>query len=130
LEGDKRLVLSLPVGIQAGLFLWVLRLRNVVDEIWLVDVDKAEVVNVVNPLVFRGGKVRGRVSVDYLGERCQLPPPNELGGLSLKASRMLKKVLRDDRPIDIGPCSDVYRAPARCYITSLRQCFSPSERGY
>ena len=36
-------------------------------------------------------------------------PPNELGGLSLKVSRMLKKVLRDDRPVDVGPCSDVYR---------------------
>ena len=74
LEGDKRLVLALPLGAQASLFSWVLRLRNVVDEIWLVDVDKAEVVKVVDPGAFRGGKMRGRVSVDYLCERYELRP--------------------------------------------------------
>lgn len=40
--------------------------------------------------------------------KCQLPP-NELGGLSLKVSSVLKKVLRGDGPFDVGPCSDVDR---------------------
>ena len=74
LEGEKRLVLSLPVRVQAALFPWVLRLRNVVDEIWLVDAVREVVVNVIDPGVFRGGKVRGRVSVDYLSERYVLQP--------------------------------------------------------
>ena len=36
-------------------------------------------------------------------------PPNKLGGLSLKVSNMLKKVPRNDRPVDVGPCSDIDR---------------------
>jgi hypothetical protein len=74
MEGENRLVLALPVGVQDGLFPFVLRLRNVVDEVWLVNDASEMVANVVDPGAFRGEKVRGMVSVDYLGERYDLQP--------------------------------------------------------
>lgn len=75
LEEKKSLNLSLPAKLQDALFPWVLRLRNVIDEVWLVDVGKESVVSVIDPKVYnRGSNMRGKVSVNYLGETYVLRP--------------------------------------------------------